>query len=714
MNAVLTTPDLAYLFHNTDVIDVTAADDGVGEENTGAGDESDMAYIIYTSGTTGLPKGVPVTYSSLHTFLCSVGPDHLDYIHAGSRILQFSSINFDVSIVEIIGALYYGATLVMVPEQLRNDSRLVYRLMCQERVTFASFTSSFLAVMPSMNLPDMQTLCSAGEPMIPSVARAGVSQHYRFVDAYGPTENTVYCISRDVDEKHSFSVIGKPFPYVTVYVVDEQMNEVKKGETGELLVGGRQLTQGYLNRPDLNESVFVANPFGQDSAEAPILYHTGDLVRMLDDGYIEYIGRKDSQVKLRGFRIELGEIRSRIEQSEDVAQAVVRLESFGREKHIAAYVMPSAQSVDIGELKKSLQSFLPAYMIPTFWIQVDSFKRNVNGKIDTSTLYNPQLERLTQNSGPLSQDEQMLCSVISRILGLDDVNVDADLMDEIGISSLQLMQTIQDLDFAGMYLSTKDFYEYRTIRRVISNHLSRPCYWYRDPVEGKPTLVIVSGYTSFMFLFPPLVERVCHTYNVFVIESYFEMGVGRVANVEELTEKYIQMLHPVISQYGVDVITGFCLGGEIGLYLAHCLHQRYGILPHVVVMDGEVKRDKDRRKQVEPTFTDFSPEINAYRFDQEMVIIETMPDFHYEGPVTSILAKQYSDRLSFNETDPISDEQKYWARVFFDRTPAFWKQEYPACELFYVDCDHIDYLRDERSVVPISDYFIGLDNKKTI
>ena len=711
MQAILTTTDLLSHFEGCNAIDVCQLlrfdDDSVRQVPEPSDNET--AYIIYTSGTTGRPKGVPISYSALSAFLQSVGPKALNFIHPESRILQFTSIGFDVSIIEIIGAFYYGATQVIVPEDIRLNTARLYELMRKERVTFASFTSSYLATMPSMDFPDMEVLCSAGEPMIPSVARQGARQPYRFVDAYGPTESTVYCISREVDEQSDFHLIGKPFPGVTIYVVDADMNLLPNGETGEMLIGGRQLTQGYLHRQELNEKLFVSNTFEPDNTTCPVLYRSGDLVRRHEDGQVEYVGRKGSQVKLRGFRIELGEIRSQIEQNEQVVQAFVRLEELGKSKHIAAYIMPKdPQRIDLESIKLSLRAFLPVYMIPTFWTIVPAFKRNVNGKIDQSMLHNPHIDQLVHNASPLTQEESMLAAIVSRIVGVDDINVEADLIDELGFSSLQMMNAIDDLNFTGMYISTKDFYEYRTIRRIVAEHQSAPCYWYRPPVKGRPTLLVISGYTSFMFLFPPLVNSICDTYNVFVIESYFEMGVGHVANVDELVEKYVGMVEPVISQYGLDVITGFCLGGELGLYMAHRLHQLKGIKPHVVVMDGEVKRDKDRRKQVEPTFTDFTPEINAYRFDQEMVIIETMPDFRYDGPVTSILAKQYSDRLSFNETDPISDEQKYWARTFFDRAPAYWKQEYPDCELLFVDCDHLDYLRDERSIKPIADHLLSL------
>ena len=348
-------------------------------------------------------------------------------------------------------------------------------------------------------------------------------------------------------------------------------------------------------------------------------------------------------------------------------------------------------------------------MIPTYWIPVSKFERTVNGKIDKTKLTNPFFEQYVRNSEPLDAKEQMLASVISRIMGIDNVNIDIDLIDELGFSSLQIMQAVQSLAFTGFYTSAKDFYDYHTVRAIAKHHQRTHHYWLHQPEKSKPTLLIVSGYTGFNFLYAEWASRISKKYNIHIIESYFETTEGIVQSTEQMVSKYYDWVKPVIAEYGIDVITGFCVGGELGLYLAHLIHQRDGLLPHVVMLDGDVERTDARAKSVQPNYIHFTPEINALHFDIEMTLMETYPSFHYEGKIAVFLSKLYNDRLSFNETDPVTDEQKAWARKCFEDSPTLWKQHYPDCQLEFLNTDHLDYLRTEESITPLTEYFNNID-----
>ncbi|SFW30670.1 amino acid adenylation domain-containing protein [Prevotellaceae bacterium HUN156] len=704
MTMVLTTTEYTHRFPHLPVLDVSMP---LEECDYSWNSDSELAYIIYTSGTTGKPKGVTITYDNLYYFLMCAASPEIALINSDARDLEFASIGFDASILEIFGPLYCGATLVVATDEIRNDIGKLYQYINEQKITHASLTPSVLNVLPSLHFTHMKTLRSVGEPMIATVAEKGAQQPYRFIDAYGPTEATVFCFSRLVDGKVYFRNIGKPYEGIITHVVDKDMNELPVGEIGELLIGGRQLTPGYLNRPELNQEKFVDSPFPEDHQIK--LYHSGDLAKRMEDGSIEYVGRMDSQIKFHGFRIELDEIRTRIEQEPEVKQAYVRLEEFGSSQYLAAYIEALTPHLDMKVLKKRLSTFLPPYMIPTYWIPVSKFERTVNGKIDKTKLTNPFFEQYVRNSEPLDAKEQMLASVISRIMGIDDVNIDIDLIDELGFSSLQIMQAVQSLAFTGFYTSAKDFYDYHTVRAIAKHHQRTHHYWLHQPEKSKPTLLIVSGYTGFNFLYAEWASRISQKYNIHIIESYFETTEGIVQSTEQMVSKYYDWVKPVIAEYGIDVITGFCVGGELGLYLAHLIHQRDGLLPHVVMLDSDVERTDARAKSVQPNYIHFTPEINALHFDIEMTLMETYPSFHYEGKIAVFLSKLYNDRLSFNETDPVTDEQKAWARKCFEDSPTLWKQHYPDCQLEFLNTDHLDYLRTEESITPLTEYFNNID-----
>lgn len=662
------------------------------------------AYIIYTSGTTGKPKGVPITYESLLCLLNTVKlPDYMN-ISDKSRILTFGSINFDASILDIFSSLFHAATLILATEQDRRDINSLTKLIINEKVSFATLPPSLVAIMPVFDFPDMDTFTIAGEKMTPELAKLAQGKKYRLINAYGPTENTVMSSMQVVSPDVTCTNIGKTIPNVIGYVLDTDLKQVNKGETGELYLGGKQLTTGYLNNPELNRKLFIPNPFPQDKAQAPTLYKTGDLVRLMPDNSYDFIGRSDSQIKLNGYRVEIEEINHHIEQCEGVVLSLVKLETINNKKALTAYVKLQT-NCNVQKIKKALKKFLPQYMIPSQWITVDQFPMTINGKIDSKRL--TELYLASNRPSKHENNNSLIAGVIAKIVGTDSIDTESDLIDDLGLTSIQIMQIPLELEFFEIHISVNDIYKYRTIKALSQVHTRPVGYWYNTPEDNKPTLIVVSGYTNFDFLYKPFAQGILNDYSIYVIESYHDHYDAETQTWDDLVNIYLEHIAP-LAEKGIFAITGFCLGGELGLHLAEKLHHTLGITPLVVALDSEIDRSRIKEDYIPIRFEKLPDSLNASRSEKDIRLIQTRPDFHYDGPVTSILADRFMEHLTLNPNDTITEHQRQKAKEFYDRTPVYWKKYYPDCTLMYVNADHWDYLRHDNNLIPLISYFKSL------
>jgi amino acid adenylation domain-containing protein len=302
-----------------------------------------LAYVIYTSGSTGLPKGVLIEHRGLPNL--AMAQIQRFGIRPDSRVLQFSSLNFDASASEIMMALA-GATLFLAKRDTLLPGSTLWQFLYKYAITTVTLPPSVLALLPVEPLPSLQTLIVAGEPCPAElVARWKPGRH--FFNAYGPTETTVCATMFECSENNHPSSpppIGHPLPNTQVYVLNTHLQRMPIGVPGELYIGGMGLARGYLNRPELTAEKFISNPFSKDPQAR--LYKTGDLVRYRPDGNLEFLGRIDNQVKVRGFRIELGEIETVLTQHPTVQEAVViAREDNPGDKRLVGYVISKQTSV---------------------------------------------------------------------------------------------------------------------------------------------------------------------------------------------------------------------------------------------------------------------------------------------------------------------------------------------------------------------------------
>ncbi|MFJ8166813.1 amino acid adenylation domain-containing protein, partial [Streptomyces sp. NPDC096136] len=421
------------------------------------------AYAFYTSGSTGRPKGSLIAHHGLADLIgtaverCETGP--------GSRVLQLASPSFDPSMVEIFAAFTAGATLVLPPSGRLAGLELV-RTLSDRHITHAFITASRLASLPAGSetaLSELTLLGMIGEPTPPALV-ARWSPGRRMINAYGPTECTVYAtISRPFSD--GIAPLGHPIANARLHVLDQNLQPVPPGITGELYIAGNGVGRGYLKRPGLTAERFVADPFGEPGTR---MYRTGDLVRWNRDGELEYLGRTDHQVKIRGFRIEPGEIQTALTRHPDVAQAVVitRQDQPG-DVRLIAYVVPAeGGEPSVTQLREHLRRQLPDYMVPAAVAVIERIPLTPNGKIDRQALPTPDLDQVPAGRAPRTPREEILCALFAKVLGVPGVGIDDNFFDLGGHSLLATRLISQIRTSLGVEAPLRSFFEAPTVSQL--------------------------------------------------------------------------------------------------------------------------------------------------------------------------------------------------------------------------------------------------------
>jgi amino acid adenylation domain-containing protein len=425
-----------------------------------------LAYVIYTSGSTGKPKGVLVA----HRGLCNLALAQIKLfdVQLDSRVLQFVSLSFDVSIGEIVTALCVGATLCLGTRDELQPGQPLLELLQKQKITHISITPSALAALPTQELPALQTIIVGGEPCPPSLV-ASWAKGRRFFNAYGPTESTVCATAAQCFEGMDVLPIGRPITNTKIYILDRYLQPVPIGVPGELHIASVSLAREYLNRPDLTQEKFIPNPFSDEPGSR--LYKTGDKARYLPDGNIEYLGRIDNQVKIRGFRIELGEIEAVLAQHPSVREVVVicREDNPGN-KHLVAYITSTSHLIPermlSGNLRDYLKQKLPDYMIPSAFVLMKALPLTPNGKVDRRalpTLLSFHKEREDKFLLPRTPTEEILAAIWGEVLGVQQVSINDNFF-ELGGHSLIATSVISRIrESFSIELKVRHLFEAPTI-----------------------------------------------------------------------------------------------------------------------------------------------------------------------------------------------------------------------------------------------------------
>ncbi len=364
-------------------------------------------------------------------------------------------------------ALLTGATLVLEPQERLRDVVRLSSILEEKEISVVTLPPSVLSVLPQREYASLRTLVSAGERCDwPLVRRWGVGR--RFVNAYGPTESTVgvcnYVIEGELQEVGSSVPIGRGYENVRLYVLDEELNPVPVGVAGELYIGGVQLARGYWGRPELTAERFMPDPFSGEAGSR--MYRTGDRVRWLPGGELEFLGRVDDQVKLRGYRIELGEIEKQLESHAGVEEAVVVVRG---DQLVGYVVLEDGAGVTGGELREYVRGRLPEYMVPSVVMVLEAFPLTPNGKVDRRALPEPQFDRETvqvEYVPPRDDIEKRLVEIWEENLNAEKIGVLDNFFDLGGHSLLAVKLLTQIEDEFDRQLSMVEFFQNPTVEGI--------------------------------------------------------------------------------------------------------------------------------------------------------------------------------------------------------------------------------------------------------
>ena len=442
----------------------------------GASGPESLAYVMYTSGSTGKPKGVMVENRAIvrlvrNTNYCHFGPEEV--------FLQFAPASFDASTLEIWGPLLNGGKLVVMPPGMASLEDLG-REIREHGVTTLWLTSGLFNLMVEQRLEDLRPvrqLLAGGDVLSPRHVRLVLEKfpECRLINGYGPTENTTFTCCHTIGHRDALSEsipIGKPIANTQVYILDEQMNPVPPGQTGELYAAGDGVARGYFNDPEATAEKFLPDPFA--ARESQRMYGTGDLARWREDGIIEFLGRIDNQVKIAGHRIEPGEVETVLRMNKAVSQICVVPEAAenGNRRLIAYYVPASGNGLSSSDLRQYLSGKLPQYMVPALFVPLEALPLSANGKVDRSALPAPPSSAgsATPQASGANQLEQTLAEIWKRILRIESVGLDDNVFD-LGGDSLMIVAMHSNLQKAlGVEIPVTDLFEFTTIR-TLARHL---------------------------------------------------------------------------------------------------------------------------------------------------------------------------------------------------------------------------------------------------
>ncbi|WP_052707518.1 amino acid adenylation domain-containing protein [Streptomyces rubellomurinus] len=543
------------------------------------------AYVIYTSGSTGEPKGVVIEHRSLSLYLAWA---RHAYPAVGGRALVHSPVAFDLTVTGIWAPLTSGGEVHLV--SLTDDPAADGAAPAVRQPTFVKATPSHLGlfgVLPPEYAPTGQ-LVLGGELLLGAALDEWRARHpgVTVVNEYGPTETTVGCGEFRIEPGDRLPAggitIGRPVWNTRWYVLDTALRPVPPGVTGELYIGGGLQARGYLGRPGLTATRFVANPFGTPGAR---MYRTGDLVRRRPDGQVDFVARVDDQVKVRGFRVELGEVESLVAGQPGVAGAAAVVLDDGR---LVAYAVPAAgRRLDGADLRGRLARTVPEYLVPSRITVLDRLPLTKNGKVDRAALPAPEPLAAAAGRAPRTAREGELCALFAEILGLERVGVDDGFFDLGGHSLLAVRLVSRARTALGATLGIQDLFQAPTVAELAARLESGtegqdafPCLLPLRTGGSLAPLFCVHPGAGIGWVYSGLRDRLDPELPLYALQSRgLNAGAERPGSVEEMARDYVDRIREVQPSGPYHL-----LGWSFGAVVAHAMAARLQALGEEVAL----------------------------------------------------------------------------------------------------------------------------------
>jgi amino acid adenylation domain-containing protein len=569
-------------------------------------DPSHLAYLMYTSGTSGQPKGALIEHRSVASYVAWFQRE--TGLNAADRGVLVTSFAFDLGYTVLWTALATGAELHLVDEVTRRDPSRLLATLADRKITYVKMTPSlFGALVTSTTFADsalawLRLIVLGGEP----IDRLHVATYLRrytgstVMNHYGPTETTIGVVTRriridDLEMLPENVPIGRPIAGASVYALDENGEPCPVGVAGEITVGGAGVARGYLARPDLEGRAFVSEPRFEPTGR---LYRTGDVGRWLPSGELQFLGRRDRQVKIRGHRVELADVESAILKLPGIRQvAVVVGKGMHGDRVLSAYVV--AEDELVGALRTALRAHLPDYMVPTHFVRVASLPVTPNGKLDEPALAKiPLVENSREmRVGPRTELECRIAEVWSRVLGtaVDSVDVKADFFASGGHSLLAMMLVDRLRGELDCKLELSTLFAAPTIE-ALAMHVGSV----RGRDSKRNLVCLVSGGASTplfcvhaiggtVYAFADLAKALRHRRPVYGLQSSGLPGTPTDATVEEMAARYILAIKQVQPK-GPYCLSGWSMGGLVALEMARQLESAGEAVALVALFDTYVPR----------------------------------------------------------------------------------------------------------------------------
>lgn len=567
-----------------------------------------LTYIIYTSGSTGTPNGVKIHNGAVNNHM-SWMKDKFHFTDQ-DKILLKTPLSFDPSVWELFLPFYLGAELIIAPFGANIDPNLLITTLQQHQVTCLQVVPSLLMELLKskqlINCHSLRQLFCGGESLTSAIKKLFFEQlNCPLHNLYGPTETTIDIASHTVantDWDITKNIIGKPIYNTTLYVVNKNKELVATGEEGELYIASDSLSTGYLNRTQLTQQRFINNPF--EPQKYTTIYKTGDIVRWLDNGELEYLGRNNDQLKVNGVRIEPNELITVILKQAPVSEGVIVKKKDAQDYDcLVCYLVPEANNeLDIVQIKTVLQNLFPSYMLPKAYLILKKLPLTLNGKIDYAMLPDPDFNLNSNriNIAYSTNEERQLITLWQSILGISLTSLENNFFDAGGTSLLALKLLTKIKDKWGVKLSIKDIFIYPTLKQqaqfiqslsnknTIKTHAACiPCPIIMLQSQGKQTpLFLIHPIGGTIFWYSSLAKLLKKDRPVYGIQDpSIELEKSLFNSIEEMALFYLKQIKK-IQPNGNYLIGGASFGMTVAVEIAYILQNSGEKVSSIISLDG--------------------------------------------------------------------------------------------------------------------------------